>query len=311
MATRTLHSRQFARFAVLVLSAYGTVVSAEPPRWEFEVGQELPYVIEQAMTMKLDGQQAGAAETTTKQTMEMVWVVESVAADGSARMKHDIRRVTMSMTSPGAQGYTLDTASDEPPEGLAALLAPVFNALVEHDYVVTMSPRGEFSDFQAPPELLEALNNSPTSGPLAVNSTVQLMALQIATRLPAEEVVAGESWSTAGSGGEAVRLPMFGPVLAEVTYKYAGESEEDGRAVAIFEPTVRLSAAEQPASESVSASFDSRAGAGETAFDRDAGRLARSEVRQLLAFEIKANDRPLTGDIDQTTRITFGRPAPE
>lgn len=293
----------------LFLGIVSSPAAAEPLRWKFEGGQELPYRLVQEMEMTLKAGPAGGTATETSQTMEMVWIVESVDDDGSARMKHDIRRVRMSMTAPQGQGYEFDTASEEPPEGLATLMAPVFEAMVEEDYKVTMSPRGEITDFEAPPALIEAVKNMPggdRSG--TTDQTIQLMALQTATLLPPKELAKGESWSTSGQASSQTTLPMFGAMMIETTYRYDGPREIDGRALEVFSPTLKLTTTTLEEESTLSASLKSNASSGEILFDRSAGRLETSTIEQVMDLQMKSGQSTIAGEVKQTATVTFGAP---
>ena len=293
-----------------------TSTAAEPMVWKFEVGQEFRYQLVQNMLMNMNAGAAGNMETKTNQTIDMVWIVQSVNEDGSARMKHDIERVQMTMAPPLGEGYELDTASPDPPNDLAMTISPIFQAMVESDYHVTMTPQGEVKDFEAPEALAEAIKNIPGGGGMVdTNETLKLMAMQIAVPLPQGAVEEGASWSTTYETSAA----MFGKQTVDTTYTYKGSREVGDKTFEVFSPEIKLTAgaagqggagqgAAGPAG--MSGTLKSKNTEGEVFFDRGAGRLDRSHMTQETDMEMKAGGTTLTATIEQTTTVQFGKQSP-
>lgn len=292
--------------AALLLATFWTssVASAdEPLRFSFRVGQEVPYTLIQDMKMTMDAGPAGVMKTKTNQTIKMAWRVEEVKEDGSAVMTHDVQRVQMSLAGPLGQGYEFDTDSQQAPQGLAAMIAPIFKALVESDYKVTMTPRGEISDMVIPEAVMEALKNVPGAGGAAPNDeSIKQMAMQVAIQLPKEALVDGKTWSTKVQ----TSAPMFGQQQVETTYEYEGTREKDGRKLEVFSPTVVVTTIAQDKEGNMSAKLDSGESSGEILFDREMGRLVSSQITQNLDIEIQAGVQTITGTIVQTATIKSG-----
>ncbi|MEM9185732.1 MAG: DUF6263 family protein [Planctomycetota bacterium] len=275
----------------------------ETLRWKFGPGQVFTYQLVQETTNQLSAGDAGIIQTSTVQTIDMTWTVEEVKDDGSARIKHDIKRVQMSMQAPMNQGFQLDTASPEPPEGLATMLAPAFNALVEHGYTVTMAPTGELSDVSAHEELVAAIKRLPGAGGAATGEdAIKALALPIAVPLPTDPVEAGADWSrTAG----AVEVPMFGKMQVETSYTYKGPREAEGKSLAAIEPALTLNATGAEGGQ-MTGTVKTKSSSGEILFDRQAGRLEASTVLHTIDLSMTVGQNTISGTIDQTSKVKFG-----
>jgi len=288
-----------------------TSIAAEPLVWKFKAGQEFRYQLVQDMVMDMNAGAAGEMRTETKQTIDMVWIVESVGEDGSARMKHDIQRVQMTMNAPLGQAYELDTASPDPPEGLAMTISPIFKAMVESDYHVTMTPQGEVKDFQAPKELAVAIQNIPGGGGMVnTDETLKLMAMQVALPLPPGPIEQGGAWTSS----YASSAPMFGKQTVETTYTYQGPRQVGDKSLQVISPEIKLTAggAGQGGGNvgGMSGTLTSKSTNGEIFFDPTAGRLDHSQVKQETDMEMKAGATNLTATIQQTTTVQFGKQSP-
>lgn len=285
--------------AVMIAFAAATTRAAEPLRWKFEAGENIGFRMTQQSKMKLNAPQGGSFETTTSQTADIVWNIEQVNADGSAKIRQNITRMQMSMAGP-SQNWRIDTASDEPPQGLAATLAPVFDALVDSDYVVTMSARGEITDVEAPEKLIEALKNMPgVPADGASDEMIRQMAKQSALTLPEGPLEEGDTWNTSVT----TNAPFLGDQKVETTYKYIGAREVEGNTMEVFEPSITMTAEEEGAQPAVQASLEVTDSSGEVLFNRDEGRLASSTMKQNMAIEVSTGGRTITGDIEQSVKL--------
>lgn len=296
----------------LLIAAASTTASVAPAeetlRWKFEPGQELRYQVVQQTDTNMDAGPAGQITTGTTQTIDMVWKVEAVNDDGSARMRHEIERVQMSMTAPMNQGFAFDTASAEPPEGLATLLAPAFNALVESGYKVTVSPTGELSDIEASEELVQAIKNLPGAGGAGQGEdALKAMASPVAVPLPAEAVEPGAEWTR--STGE-LAVPMFGKMQVETTFTYKGPRKMSGKPMQVLAPSININAT-APEGGPMSGSVKSRDTSGEVLFDPAAGRVEEASTRHTMDISITAGQNTISGTITQTAKIKYGEQSAE
>ena len=103
-------------------------------------------------------------ETSIKQTVGMTWEVDSVAEDGSARVAQTIDRIEVALKSQFAD-IRYDSDAEEAPEGPAATIAPLIDAMVGARIVLVMTPMGEVVDVEIPPEMVEAIRTTPARPP--------------------------------------------------------------------------------------------------------------------------------------------------
>ena len=291
---------RFLLLITLLLTPH-TATAAEPLRWKFAAEQELPYRIVKTQQMEVDGGAAGTTKSELTQTIDMAWKVESVGDDGAARMTHDVTRVQVRMQGPYGTGYEFDTASEEPPADLAALVAPALKAMEENDYTVTITPRGEMTDLDAPADLIDALRRAP-GGEGANDYSVGMIARPIAIPLPEEAMNEGTEWSQTS---ESV-VPMFGRQEVVTTYRCAGPKLTGGRSLAVLTPTVTLTTAVGESAETITGTLKPKKSDGEILFDRGAGRLESSRVEQTLDAEIKTDQAMVTGVLKQSIIVTYG-----
>ncbi len=121
----------------------------EPLRWKFEVGEKLDYNMTQEMNMAAEGGPVGQMTTTMRQEMDMMWDVQGVNKEtGEAVIKQKFDRVKMKMTTPYG-GFEYDSKSDAAPTGLAAMIAPMYKAMTNGEFEITMTARGEVKDVKS------------------------------------------------------------------------------------------------------------------------------------------------------------------
>ncbi|MEN1680611.1 MAG: hypothetical protein AAGJ46_13565 [Planctomycetota bacterium] len=284
-----------ALFPVLV----GHASSQETLRWKFNAGDELRYAVVQTTDLALTSP-GGGAETKTRQAMDLVWKVESVDGEGAARVKCEVERVQMTLEASGGQSFEFDTDSPEPPEGLAALVAPAFKQLVTDGFTATFSADGELSDVEASADLLQAVSNLPGGGGSAGAEALRQLAAPATQPLPAEPVAAGGAW-THTSGNAAVA--MMGKVLFETKYTYAEQRDVDGKPLAVLTPAFTVTTGPDAAAPQ-SGKVEARGAEGELLFDAEAGRLASSDVTQKMGIELTVGGSTVSGDIAQQTVVT-------
>ena len=117
-----------------------TSIAADALAWNFEVGNEYNYQMVQDMEMTMDLGPTGSTTTGMKQTMDMKWVVEAIDENGLATVTQHIHRMQMVVSAPGQDTIRYDTASDDTPQGFAAMMAPMLTALTSEKFTVTMMP---------------------------------------------------------------------------------------------------------------------------------------------------------------------------
>jgi hypothetical protein len=183
----------------------------------------------------------------------------------------------MNMPPVGVIEY--DSASNEAPVGFAAMLAPVYKALTESEFELTITDRGEIKDVKIPEKLIESLKNSPNAaamGDLATPDGFKKMMSQSALVLPEKAPTEGEQSATKVE----LNAPMGGKQIVETTYRYEGTRDVDGATCAVFRPTLKMSyeGGNQP-------NIKEQESSGEILFNVDAGRLHSSKLDQKMVME--------------------------
>ena len=89
-------------------------------------------------------------KTSMRQEMNMTWDVQGVdEKSGEAVIRQKFDRVKMKMSTP-VGGFEYDSKSEEAPTGLGAMIAPMYKAMTEGEFEITMTSRGEVKDVKIP-----------------------------------------------------------------------------------------------------------------------------------------------------------------
>jgi hypothetical protein len=264
---------------VAVLSDASTTRAEDPLRWKLETGQKLNYNMVQDMTIGVAGGPLGNQNMQIHQVMNMIWDVVEAKEDGDALIRQKFDRVQTKMTMPPLGVVEYDSASDQAPVGIAAMLAPVYKALTEAEFELTMTPRGEIKDVMIPEKLIEALKASPNAaalGDLATPDGFKKMMSQSALVLPENAPQAGEQSETKVEMG----APFGGKQIVQTTYRYDGTKDIDGVTCAAFQPTMTMAyeGENQP-------KIKEQESSGEILFNIAAGRLHSSKLDQKMTME--------------------------
>lgn len=229
----------FVVLAALASIARVTCGADEPLRWKFTVGQKLDYNMVQEMNMSAAGGPIGQMNTTMRQEMNMTWDVQGVdAKSGEAVIKQKFDRVKMKMTTP-VGGFEYDSKSEAAPTGLGAMIAPMYKAMTQGEFEITMTSRGEVKDVKVPEEVLAALKASPAAasmGDIATADGFKKMISQGALVLPENPPKQGDTWSTKIE----MNNPAVGKQTVETTYTYIGTKEIDGTMYAVIKPQLKM-----------------------------------------------------------------------
>ena len=286
----------------LVLSALAPepLAAQEPLRWKFEKGEKLNYNMVQDMTMAMEGGPVGQLETKMRQEMDMTWNVDDVNAEGEAVIRQTFDRVQMKMTTPAGE-FTYDSDSVEAPAGLAAMIAPMYKAMTEAEFIITMTDRGEVKDVKIPEEVVTALKNSPGAaamGDLATAEGFKKMIAQGALVLPETAPQQGESWSSKVE----MNNPMVGKQTVETTYRYEDTKEMDGATYAVIRPELKMEFANNP-QPNIQMKITDQSSDGEVLFNIEEGRLHTSTLHQNVTLDITAGGQSMKQKIDQTIDV--------
>lgn len=277
-------------FCLLLGVAAPTRAAAAPLAWKFVVGDEHHYRLTQKMDTEIT-LPAGDRKvvTSVEQIVDMTWKVEAVGPNGDAQIVQQVDRLRMNMQAPGQPELDYDTDSDEPPTGFAAMLAPLYQTMLEESLRMTMSPRGEFDKLELPESFATALKNVPGAammGELSSDEGFLDMLQKSSLVLPApEDLSPGHQWTTKS----AMQNPQLGSVTAESTYRYEGTRKIEGTDYEAFSVQMKLDFGEDFGGTKLE--ITNQSSTGEILFDRQAGRLESSQLEQDIDMSVGAGDQ--------------------
>jgi hypothetical protein len=266
---------------MLLFTIFGAAASQlgaqEPLRWKFEKDQKLDYKMVQDMTIGSKGGPQGDQNVAMHQEMDMRWTVKDIKPEGLAVIEQKVDRMKLKMALPtGAIEY--DTGSEAQPVGPAAMFAPLYKAMTQGAFEITMTPRGEIQDVKIPEEVATVIKNSPgmaQMGEMATEDGFKKMISQGSLVLPEKSPESGEKWTTKLE----VNNPMGGKQVVETTYTYDGTRDEGGVTVAVFRPSIQMSFPGAPVK------IAKQTSGGEILFNVAEGRLHSSKLTQEVGIE--------------------------
>jgi len=279
------------------------LVAAEPLLWKLAVGQELHYQMGQLMTMGMDMGAAGEMKTDVKQQIDMAWQVESIDEKGDAVIQQQITRIRMTLNAPGQQETKFDTASKEEPQGFAAMAAPMLKGLIATPFQVTMTSQGEITDVEVPEAMVEAVRNSPAGemmGEFASADGLKSMVQQGLLVLPqGDDLVKGHSWTATNE----MEVPNLGKLTLERAYRYEGPRKVDGQNMEVFALAMTMEYGDSAGPDGSTIEVVAQESKGEILFNRDAGCLESSSLRQVMDQRISMAGQVMNQKIDQTVSL--------
>jgi hypothetical protein len=285
--------------AVVVAGWPGSAAAAEPLRWKFHVGDRLACRAAQNMHLNLDGGSVGALSATTEQILDVTWSIKGVNERGEAVVAAKIDRVQMKMTDVERQELDYDSASEEPPTGIAAMNAPLYEAIAAGEYEITLTARGEVRDVVIPEALQSAIEatKSDDVGADQFVAAIKSMITRGVFELPAEPPAIGDEWSVRTS----VEIPGSEGATVDTVYRYEGNRTVDGATLAVIRPTLRMSlSGKTPLAMMVK----DQATVGEVLFDAEAGRLQSISIRHDVQLEIREGGQTMPGSIEHEIDVT-------
>ncbi len=311
--------------AMAATAAVPSVSAAEPLRWKFNKGERFRYDMRQKMTnnVSVGGGQAGTITTNMDQEMNMFWTIEDVNSEGNATIVQEFDRIKMTMGMPGGQSFSYDTDSDEAPEGIAAMVAPMLKAMSECQIRVVMTPQGEILEATVPEKFVKALQDAPGAqmmGDMATAEGLANISKQASMKFPAGDLVEG----TSEEATIEIKNPMFGKQIVKSKFTYKGITEVGGETFEAFTPSINMSFAKDEKAERVAGDDETndaeqpqqpamptptdfkvtdQSTDGEVLFDREAGRLASSHVEQKFTMQMMMGEQMIETKVDQTIDV--------
>src|SRR5262245_9024063 len=125
--------------AVVVSLVATEAVAQMPLRWKFKLGETLDYRMVEEMTLTTRGAPLDETNTPLHQEMGMTWKVVGVKDDGEAVIEQRFHDVTLKMTGPRGEKIEYKSGGDEATASLAAMVAPIYDALTKGDFEFTMT----------------------------------------------------------------------------------------------------------------------------------------------------------------------------
>ena len=272
---------------------------AEPLAWKFAPGLTNRYRMTQDTRLTINSGAAGDAKTHQQLTIDISWTVEKVNDDGSAVLKQQIDRMRIKAETGESQVAEIDSASKENPQGQAATLAPLLKAITSQPFQVTMTPRGEIKNVEVPAAIVEALKNQPGAaqmGELATEEGFKKLVGQASFVLP-EKMEPGVQWTAKTES----QLPAVGTQTAITTYRYEGPKEIDGKLMEVFSAKLEV----KFAGGQIPIEIANQESAGEIHFNREAGRLESSVIKQVTKLKLTVSDQTINQTIDQNVNMKW------
>lgn len=205
----------------------------------------------------------------------------------------------MQVTSPQGN-LDFDSKSEKPATGLEALIAPLYKAITQGEFELTMTARGEIKDAKIPNDVLTALKGSPGAsalGEYATEEGFKKMISKSAFVLPKDIPKKGETSKTSvvmdnQSGDKQV---------VETSYTYDGTKDVDGTVFAVFKPQLTMSYAD--ANRTVKPSIGQQSSEGEVLFNIPKGRLKSMKLEQHVTINSNSPSQPAQQKLDQKIEV--------
>ncbi len=293
--------------ATTLLLACSSLAAQEPIEWKFTAGETLDYEVAQRTSVDVDAGAAGSFSIEAVQVLDVVWKIEAVDDAGVASGVQQIERIKLNVTMPTGLELTYDSGEDEGAMGLSAMLAPMFDTLLENAVPIKVAPTGEVLECELPEAMAERLARVPATramSDLIVGSSVRQVAEQIA--LP---VATGDEPSPRQV---VIENRVLGTLRGELVWKPA-DSEESS--IAKFVPQLKLTVEPVAPTDDdeplqprplKSPKIAEQSVNGSAEFDTAAGRLKSSNwsldlelIGQLMGNDVTSN---MTQTVDVTSR---------
>lgn len=293
-------SKPVAVIALLVILQQSAALADEPLRWKFEVGEKLNYNLVQDMNVAIGNDPIGKMH----QEMAMIWDVQGVdAATGEAVIVQKFDQIKLKVASPrGNVDY--DSKEEKVSTGLEALLAPLYKAIAQSEFELTVTSRGEIKDAKIPADVLTALKNVPDAsalGDYATEDGFKKMISKSVFVLPQDAPKKGDATKTSveltNSDGEKQTV--------ESSYTYEGTKDIDGETYAVFKPQLTLSFAD--GGQAAKSSVAQQTSDGEALFNIAKGRLRSMKLEQHVAINTTSANQPVQQKLDQKIEVEVSK----
>lgn len=295
----TIHKLTTACLLLLFASAAAPIQAAEPLTWKWTEGDTTRYLMTQSMQMTIMPAPGQEFKTKSLQKMLMTWNVGGQDEQGATKIDQSLDRIVMSSDGPMGQSFDYDSQDEEAPAGMAAMVAPMFDAMVKDGFTISMLPNGKIVDVQLSEGLAEAFKRLP-GGSMSADMVTQ-MSQNGSLVFPDRELSPGDNW-TQETG---VNTPQIGKMTVTTTYTYNGTEQVDGRELESFTPQIEIGTGDSAptAAGMPKLDFSTRGSSGKLLFDRETGRLVSSELNQEMEINVTVGEKSFTNVMEQTVAM--------
>lgn len=284
-----------AMFVAMVAVQRGVALADVELRWKFKSGETVRFTTatEVLQDMQIGGQQLNSKMT---QAMDMIWAVKEANAE-EAVLDVTINHVHVEMTPPGpaAKAIVYDS-KNETHEGQAAMMAPLFGAMINQPMTLTVTPLGEVKNIKLPEGMIAAMQKAgPGAKEVLSEDAMKQTISRVMIAFP-KSVAAGKSWES----NFETKNPILGTQKAVTTYTYVGPEKAESRTVEKLDVKVLLSF-DQPADAQAKATIKEQVSEGAILFDNQQGMPLETVMNSQMKLELSAGGQMIDQQI--TTKV--------
>ena len=220
--------------------------------------------------------------------------VQGVNQAGEAVIVVKFDRIQSKVSNP--EPVEFDSAKDAPADGKAATYAPLYKAMTQGDFEVTMTARGEIKDVKVPQDVLDVLKtNQQAMGDLATPKGLQEAIMRFSFVLPEKAPEPGERSSSHVDVNNSM-----GGISVETSYTFEGISEVDGQKMAKFRPSIKMNV---EGNSTMQSKMTDQKSDGVVLFNVDQGRLESVDQHYHASREVTIAGRTLPQQITQAIQV--------
>ena len=286
-----LRMTSFCTLLAAVAGMATTGIAQESLSWKFQPGETLRYVVVQKVDMDMSVPGEQTQKMSTNQTMDMLWKINDIGADGTAKMAQVVDRVQMSSNGGPAGNMSYDSQSKAAVDPRQKPIADAFGKIIGAEFQVSMRPSGKIDDVVVPQSLVKALTDSGPTGSMLTEASLKEMMTQSAVSLPADAIAPGTSWETS----QQVDL-NFGTMVVTSQLTYTGT--KDGMATILTKPTIDVKPKDNAL---VELKLTKSEGQGLVLFDVAKGRISKSDLKLKLDLAVTRYGKTVNMTLNQTT----------
>lgn len=290
-----LRMTSFCTLLAVVAGMAATGIAQESLAWKFQPGETLRYVVVQKVDMDMSVPGEQVQKMSTNQTMDMLWKISDVNADGLAKMAQVVDRVQMSSSGGPAGSMSFDSQSKAAVDPRQKPIADAFSKIIGAEFQVSMRPSGKIDDVVVPETLVKALTNSGPTGSMLTEASLKEMMTQSAVSLPAEAISPGSTWETS----QQVDL-NFGTMIVTSQLTYIGT--ENGIAKISTKPSIEVKPKDNAV---VGLKLTKSEGQGVVQFDVEKGRIVKSDLKLKLDLAVTRFGKTVNMTLNQNTDMSL------